>query len=104
MASAGELSAPSHQYAPAQSEASIPCSAARSSPTTLITPMVNRNAWRHLRRWWCSIRIRILASTKAIHITPVPWIAIVKAMSDRPQIQFSMRDLPQDGSEQLGTT
>jgi len=34
------------------------------------------------------------ASAKAIHNTPVAWMAIVNAMSDRPQIQFSMRDTP----------
>ena len=47
-----------------------------------------------LEPFWPSIRPRMLTSAKAIHNTPVPWIAIVSAMSDRPQIQFCIGSIP----------
>src|SRR5215813_1172289 len=45
--------------------------------------------WRKGSWFQLSIRARILTPAKAINITPATCIAIVNAISDSPQVQFS---------------
>jgi len=83
-AASGAPSAPSHKYAAAQIAASIPCDAASSSPNAVIVPITIANA-RGKLRIRLSSRSRIICNLDAMNVAPVAWIAMVSAISDRPQ-------------------
>src|SRR5215475_7928310 len=86
-ASMGESRAPSHKYAAAQIPDSIPCNAAKSSPITAVR-QIRITIRFHKLTSRVSSRTRILTPAKAIITTAAAWIAMVKAMSDKPQIQL----------------
>src|SRR5271166_5703586 len=70
--------------------ASIPCSAASGGPTATIAPITIRITWPNPRARVSSQRLLITSPTRAITTTPIVWIAMVRAMSDKLQAQLML--------------
>src|SRR5262249_55805027 len=86
-ASRGESRAPSHKYAAAQIPHSIMSATANSSPITATIQIMIRIRC-HKTNPRVSSRSRILTAAIPIITTAAAWIAMVNAMSDRPQRQL----------------